>query len=69
LEVIARDFQDASIVAVDFLSAEGKISFIATDTSGNVRVLEWDPERESRSMPELEQYFCLMLTCPGNSIP
>jgi len=33
-------------VSVDFLSAEGKTSFVATDTSGNMRVLEWDPERE-----------------------
>jgi len=54
LEVIARDFQDASIVTVDFLSAEGKTSFIATDTNGNVRVLEWDPERESKTDPGLE---------------
>jgi hypothetical protein len=46
LDVIARDFQDASIVSVDFLSAEGKTSFVAMDTSGNMRVLEWDPERE-----------------------
>jgi len=68
LEVVARDFQDASIVGVDFLSAEGKTSFIATDTMGNARVLEWDPERESRNDLGLAQCPCLMLTRVGNSI-
>jgi hypothetical protein len=55
LEIIARDFQDASIVAVDFLSAEGKTAFVATDTMGNIRMLEWDPERKFRYRARLKR--------------
>lgn len=48
LDVIAKDLYDASIVSVDFLSSEGAITFGAADDRGDLRLLQFDPQRESR---------------------
>lgn len=48
LDVIAKDMYDASIVSVDFLASEGAITFGAVDDRGDLRLLQFDAQRESR---------------------
>ena len=47
LDVIAKDFYDASIVSVDFLASEGSMTFSAADDQGDLRLLEFDTQRTS----------------------
>lgn len=47
LDVIGKDFYDASIVSVDFLAAEGSMTFAASDDRGDLRLLEFDMQRRS----------------------
>lgn len=53
LDVVARDYQDAEIDTVNFLTAEGQVTFVSTDQAGNARMMLWDPERESVDSPEV----------------
>jgi cleavage and polyadenylation specificity factor subunit 1 len=52
LDVIAKDLYDASIVSVDFLASEGAITFGAVDDRGDLRLLQFDAQRELR-LPRL----------------
>ena len=45
LDVIGKDFYDASIVSIDFLASEGSMTFSAADDQGDLRLLEFDPQR------------------------
>ncbi|GHJ84497.1 hypothetical protein NliqN6_0899 [Naganishia liquefaciens] len=47
LDVIAKDFYDASIVSVDFLASEGSMTFSAADDQGDLRLLEFDTQHSS----------------------
>lgn len=40
---ISRDLQDRSVVAGDFLVAEGQATFVSVDRHGDVRLLEFNP--------------------------
>jgi hypothetical protein len=41
---------DASIVSIDFLASEGAITFGAVDDRGDLRLLEFDAQRESLAL-------------------
>ncbi|KAJ9115995.1 hypothetical protein QFC24_006836 [Naganishia onofrii] len=47
LDVIAKDFYDVSVVAVDFLASEGMITFSTVDGQGDLRLLEFNPDQSS----------------------
>lgn len=43
LTVIGRDLQQVSVMTGDFLAHEGSITFITTDKSGIMRMVDFDP--------------------------
>ncbi|KAJ9120594.1 hypothetical protein QFC22_002523 [Naganishia vaughanmartiniae] len=47
LDVIAKDFYDVSVVAVDFLASEGMMTFSTVDDQGDLRLLEFNPDQSS----------------------
>lgn len=56
LDVVGKDFYDASIVSIDFLASEGSMTFSATDDQGDLRLLEFDTQRRllvSEALPQL----------------
>ncbi|KAJ9105514.1 hypothetical protein QFC21_001885 [Naganishia friedmannii] len=47
LDVIAKDFYDVSVVAVDFLASENMITFSTVDDQGDLRLLEFNPDQSA----------------------
>lgn len=44
--VICKDLQAVSVMAADFLVHEGQVTFITSDTAGEMRMLDFDPAGE-----------------------
>src|SRR5689334_13233257 len=44
---ISKDLQKVATVSGDFLVQEGQVSFVTTDRSGDIRMLDFDPAGES----------------------
>jgi cleavage and polyadenylation specificity factor subunit 1 len=47
---ISKDLQKVATVSGDFLVQEGQVSFVTTDRSGDIRMLDFDPAGESCSI-------------------
>lgn len=72
MDVIAKDFYNVSVVAVDFLAAENMITFSAVDDQGDLRLLEFNPDRKCALtavfIPDLTTCFCFPIESASNEV-